>query len=493
MIRSRAATSALLGMVLLPGLASSVLARTWHILPDGTGDAPTIQAAMDSSAAADTVSLACGNYFEYAIEIRPGVTLRSESGTAGCVTIDAQDHAHALALHSPSGQQTLIQGITIRGAHYGSISDGGGLVVTGQGASVTVEDCVFDNNEGFFDGPGGGGMSVHDTTVRLVRCTFVQNWSRNGGGIYLDSVPTTTLLDCQFQGNLAGSSGGGLFLSSGSLAISNCEFVSNFASNDAGAIGISESAAKIDNTMFLGNRTEPGGFYAGRGAAVYGNNQSSLQLEDCTFEDNYTVMWGAAVFSNGGTVSIKGCDFLRNDAGLGGSLYLKGWTVFEVERCLFVENTAVEKGGAVYVSSSPGSVSRCTFVGSAAASGGHFYMNSWTAAQSFDHCVMAFAGSGGALGCVQLADPPAISCSNLYGNGDGDWSDCIADQAGIDGNFSADPRFCDAAGGNFTIRSDSPCAPPGVTGCGLIGALPVGCGPVAVEAMSWGQVKGRYR
>ena len=27
----------------------------------------------------------------------------------------------------------------------------------------------------------------------------------------------------------------------------------------------------------------------------------------------------------------------------------------------------------------------------------------------------------------------------------------------------------------------------------FIGALPVGCGPVAVEAMSWGKVKGAYR
>ena len=60
-------------------------------------------------------------------------------------------------------------------------------------------------------------------------------------------------------------------------------------------------------------------------------------------------------------------------------------------------------------------------------------------------------------------------------------------------NFSADPLFCDPDNGDFTIRSNSPCAPPGVTGCGLIGALGVGCGPVSVEPLSWGGIKGKYR
>ena len=41
---------------------SSALARTWYITPDGLGDAPTIQAGVDSSSAGDTVLVACGTY-----------------------------------------------------------------------------------------------------------------------------------------------------------------------------------------------------------------------------------------------------------------------------------------------------------------------------------------------------------------------------------------------------------------------------------------------
>ena len=71
-----------------------------------------------------------------------------------------------------------------------------------------------------------------------------------------------------------------------------------------------------------------------------------------------------------------------------------------------------------------------------------------------------------------------MECCDVYGNVGGDWVGPIADQLGLDGNFSADPCFCDAESGDFHLWNYSPCAQEG---CGLIGAWPVGCwDPMAV-------------
>ncbi len=72
-----------------------------------------------------------------------------------------------------------------------------------------------------------------------------------------------------------------------------------------------------------------------------------------------------------------------------------------------------------------------------------------------------------------------LYCSDVYGNAGGDWVDCIWNQGGQNGNFSADPLFCDPDNGDFGLRSASPCAPQQNPDCGLIGAHDVGC------AVSW--------
>ena len=71
---------------------------------------------------------------------------------------------------------------------------------------------------------------------------------------------------------------------------------------------------------------------------------------------------------------------------------------------------------------------------------------------------------------------PALSCTNIFGNTGGNWTACIVDQLGINGNFSADPRFCAPLAGDYTLAADSPCTPAhSPAGCGTIGSQPVGC------------------
>ena len=66
-------------------------------------------------------------------------------------------------------------------------------------------------------------------------------------------------------------------------------------------------------------------------------------------------------------------------------------------------------------------------------------------------------------------------------------------------NFTINPQFCGAPGsGNYFLQSDSPCAPgntppPLLEDCGLVGALPVGCGMTPVRSATWGELRSLYR
>lgn len=120
----------------------------------------------------------------------------------------------------------------------------------------------------------------------------------------------------------------------------------------------------------------------------------------------------------------------------------------------------------------------CTLFGNLALEGGGIssYGN-----VTVENSIIAFSGGGGAVACSSA--PPQFSCSDLFGNVGGDWTACVEDQLGINGNISKDPLFCNAPNHVFTLNVSSPCATENSPGdCGQIGAWPVACGVTSVGA-----------
>ena len=99
-------------------------AKTWHIKSDGTGDAPTIQAGIDSAAAGDTVSLANVTYTgvgnRHIDLLHKEITVRSESGIPDSCIIDCEGVSRGFYIWRREGPGTVLEGIMIKNGRYKS-------------------------------------------------------------------------------------------------------------------------------------------------------------------------------------------------------------------------------------------------------------------------------------------------------------------------------------------------------------------------------------
>jgi len=229
------------------------------------------------------------------------------------------------------------------------------------------------------------------------------------------------------------------------------------------------------------------------GGAVRCSNGAAPRFVDCAFH-RCTCLFGGAIGVEGAEVSIEFCRFEDCEARNGGALYLWSDASAFVTQAEFVSCRAVASGGSAYG-------------GGIAASGSLIVQES-----VFDHC-QAYGGSGAGGGVtasgpcelrrVLFVDCTAaigsaircsggaqiqratvannggavtVACCDVWNNAGGDYAGDLEDQTGVNGNISADPWFCGAATGDYTLASASPCLPEN-NDCGLLmGAYGEGCG-----------------
>ena len=131
-------------------------ARTVVVDPEGTGDYPTIQGAIDAADSLDTIELTDGLFTGSGNRdldfLGKAITLRSESGNPAACIIDCEgvgtEQHWGVRFSSGEGPQSLLQGITIRGGSVG-IWPGpviGATVCCENESAPTIRDCVFYGN-----------------------------------------------------------------------------------------------------------------------------------------------------------------------------------------------------------------------------------------------------------------------------------------------------------------------------------------------------------
>jgi len=248
----------LLALTLTPVSSRAVV---WNVNPQGTGDAPTIQAAYDAAGAGDLIVLAPGVYIDSNTRVihgfgagefpsttatafmKAGVDLESSSGAEATI-IDGQNARHGLI--GPDVTPASIRGVTFlncvsAGTYGGTEKWGGGVLI--YRSQATIQDCRFVQCIGLFGGGGGGVF-----------------FSQGSGGILRGNL----FLRCH-----SGDLGGGveIFLHDGAV-VENNTFVDNSTVDHGGAILFNSSSATLDNNIFAGNTA---GLSGGAVGCLYDN------------------------------------------------------------------------------------------------------------------------------------------------------------------------------------------------------------------------------
>lgn len=219
----------LLAVWLLVSFVPQVSARIWHINPDATGDAPTIDAGVDSAASGDTLLLADGVFSGPGNSgirvIGKTVRLFSESQNPEDCVIDCSGSTEwfCICFGGYNG------GYGYKGG-YGKVRD---LTITNAGmaveawvsSSASVENCRFVGNTGRvvvaagMAGQGYGSITVRDCDFRsnpstalscdykcsasAERCVFYQN----GRVLAVGDDAHGSLSRCTLVGNSGGTGG----------------------------------------------------------------------------------------------------------------------------------------------------------------------------------------------------------------------------------------------------------------------------------------------
>jgi CHAT domain-containing protein/tetratricopeptide (TPR) repeat protein len=276
------------------------------VRPDGRGDFPTIQTAVDAQEPGGVILLADGRFTgpgnrDIALGEK-SLTLGSLGGVPDRCVIDCQGSAgephRGFVMRGTDAATVTIQGIEICN---GYAEQGGGAEC--HGVSPAFHNCVFTNNHAAR--VGGAVVIANDTDPAFRNCVFSANHAGlSGGGIYsCHAFPRMS--GCIFADNACTDAGSAVYLSvgraddtgRGKLAereidrfpahiesypeITDCTFSGNQGNGSAGVICLVYCSPRIANTSIVNNS----------GPAIMQNSFSYPALLGCNIHGNSGGDW----------------------------------------------------------------------------------------------------------------------------------------------------------------------------------------------------------
>jgi predicted outer membrane repeat protein len=165
--------------------AAGASCRTWTVNPDGSGDAPSIKAALYYGASGDTVLLGDGTFTgrdNTEVSYRgKAIVVKSAGGNPHACIIDCMgsetNWSRGFLFYFGEGPGSVLQGVTVTNG-YGY--EGGGIWCWG--SSPTIRDVILSSNTALYSGGGiycGGGSSPGLSNV-----TVYGNAAPDGSGLF---------------------------------------------------------------------------------------------------------------------------------------------------------------------------------------------------------------------------------------------------------------------------------------------------------------------
>jgi hypothetical protein len=263
----------------LCALAMPSGAAIYLVHPDGTGDFPTIQAAIDASAGGDVIELADGTF------TGPGNRDIDYHGKA--ITVRSQSVNPAFCIIDCEGSESEPH----RGFYFH----------TGEGAGSVLEAVTVTGGYATFPSPYGGGVRCDVSSPTFRNCLFTANYARAEGGGFESGGGSPTLIRCAFTATEAFSQGGGASFAGDSPTVIACSFTDNFCNGVGGGLACLGGHAQVAACVFDDNEA-----YEGDGLGCWGGATTAA---DCQFLGNRAQMSGGAVMCRGGSQTFDACTF----------------------------------------------------------------------------------------------------------------------------------------------------------------------------------------